>query len=163
MEIIVRDNDGKEIVCLTAKEAAKVAKRIEREATKREAEDRVKRELAYVYAGNSIASMLDRMDRGKDETRGWTFEANHHDVKSNTWGDSARYQTEQGTVTTDHTGYRVSGFLWNGAGFDIAVRLVDKDTNDPVWFAVGIYEDRIAFKDIPFSLHTKIDPWLSIV
>jgi hypothetical protein len=158
MEIIVKDSEGKETVCQDARSAARLAKKIEKEEQKREAEHKRKREMAYIYAGNAIARLLYAID---NHTR-WTFETNHHNVKSHHFGDSAKYETEQGTVETDHAGYRVSGFMSDSAGFDIAVRLADKDRNETIWWALGIFEGRISFREIPVSLETRIDQWLSI-
>jgi len=159
MEIIVKDSEGKEHVCTTTKEATKLARKIERKEKKQEEIDKTKRELAYVYAESAIARILYAVDTHK----AWTFESNHHDVKSYEWGDSVRYETVQGRVETEHRGYNISGFLWDHSGFDVAVRALDKDTNTPIWWAIGIYDGRIAFKEIPFSLHAKLDPWLSLV
>lgn len=154
--VTLKTDDGIEVTGETLKQASRLLKKETAKRSAEMAESAKSYGLAYSRARENawiITTKIDNPNRPR-----WNFDLKYHDVN----GSHCRYSGLEKTIEFEHNGYNIEGFLTNGAGIDIAVKLSPLPRSDgwktaDEWLAVGAYQDRIAFE--PISYYPAVE-WL---
>lgn len=150
----------------TEKEARKLFRKGEKVQRQKEKEQAAESKLAYDRAKSVGYDILTRIIEAKSEgdgkpfPRGWRvkkpgdqFFRVNRGHSSAAWHDTATYETEAGTASFEHWGYRVLGILWNGSGFDTVTFLQDTEHGNGVGpvhaYAVGVAGNQVRLADLP--------------
>lgn len=148
--------DGETFEADTLAEARKLARKAERAA---QAARKAEREAIKVAQGRAKESgyyLYEMGLRPEGPPRGIRFYAAggpYFSGRVKEWpgGDTATYETENGRAEFRHYGYRVTGFVRSGAGFDLGVVLQDTGRPEGIEFlAVGTADGAIAFERISY-------------
>ncbi len=140
------------------KAAKKLLRKAKKAADAKLKIDQAKSVLADLRAKANAYDVLSRVAEGNGFPRGWRvkkpgdkfFKVKGEVVISGTNKiyDTAIYETENGTASFEHWGYRVNGILWNGAGFDEVTFLEDSEGRK-FTYAVGVEGDQVRLAEIP--------------
>ena len=138
-------------------EAIKKARAEKRRAKKQEKVDKIEREAAHLRAyaniGHIACSLL-----GDVNCHYWVMEPKLKCVRENTY--ACRFDGEGGTAEAEFYRNKPAQLLLNGAGFCLAVEYLDKDRNMTSWAAVGTFNNKYAFVELPEKLQNAIDEYL---
>lgn len=67
-------------------------------------------------------------------------------------------ETESGRASMPLSGHRVGAILANGAGYDVAALLIDRDDEKQrYWVTVGTFDNQVAIIDVPRIIARHID------
>jgi hypothetical protein len=151
--VTLKTDDGIEVEGRDLKQAGRLMKKAiaKRQIDQKERDSRWGNAMDRARA-NAWTIFTRQMSEGRPS---WHFSNKYHALVIGNNGDRVTYNSASGTVEFEHNGYRVSGFLTNGGGYDIAVRLTPiPDCNGwsgkGGWFAVGIDRDRVALEPMEY-------------
>jgi len=130
--------------------AIKQARQEKRKAKKQQAVDKQNSEMAHVYGFAALGRIVDRLNQKSFHL--WEHKPTVKQIDNKRI--SCRFEAENATAETTFCSFTPLRVLLNGAGFVVGVEVEDNDKPGdlPIWYAVGVYGERVVLIDIPTSI-----------